>query len=491
MGKRVYAAIDLKSFYASVECADRHLNPLTTNLVVADLSRTEKTICLAVSPSLKAYGIGGRARLFEVLQKIEDVNRRRLLLHGAASFEGSSTDADVLSMHPEYQVKFLAARPRMARYLDVSTEIYKIYLKYFAPEDMHVYSVDEVFIDMTNYIKTYGMDAVALTRRLIAEVLAETGITATAGIGTNLYLSKVALDIEAKKIKPDREGVRIACLDEQEYRRRLWDHQPLTDFWRIGRGIRRRLDHLNINTMGDLARFSLQAEDELYRIFGRNAELLIDHAWGYEPCTMADIKAYRPSHRSLGSGQVLKEPYPADKARLVAGEMADALAMELTEKQLRALGVTLTVGYDAENLRNAGAGEFAGQVKNDFYGRPVPKHAHGSENFSIPTATRSALHEAVLRIFDRTVDPLLLIRRLNVTASEVISCDESSQRPVQMNFFEAGTADREKSEREQALQEVAASLRERFGTNVLFFAADLEDGATALDRGRQIGGHRA
>lgn len=489
MQNRIYVAIDLKSFYASVECADRHLNPLTTNLVVADTDRTEKTICLAVSPALKAYGIGGRARLFEVLQKIDDVNRRRLLTAGLAAFRGSSCDAAALASHPEMQVKFLAARPRMARYLEVSTEIYKIYLQYFAPEDMHVYSVDEVFIDITDYIKTYGLRPKALTRRLIAEVLEKTGITATAGIGTNLYLAKVALDIEAKKIQPDADGVRIALLDEIQYRRRLWDHRPLRDFWRIGGGISAKLRQFGIDTMGDLARCSLQAEDALYRQFGKNAELLIDHAWGYEPCTMADIKAYRPANRSLGSGQVLKKPYPAPQARLVAGEMADALALELTEKKLLASEITLTVSYDAENLRHAA--DYAGEVKEDFYGRPVPKHAHGSEKFPLPAAGRSTLHEAVMRIFDRTVDPRLLIRRLTVTAGSIKDADDDSAHRQQLNFFSAPDLSQQHDGREQALQETAAALRKRFGKNVLFFAADLEEGATTLERGSQIGGHLA
>lgn len=495
MSERFYTAIDLKSFYASVECADRGLDPLTTNLVVADTSRTEKTICLAVSPSLKEHGIPGRARLFEVNEKVEDANRRRLRESGRQEFEGASVDAAQLRQNPGLRLDFLAAPPRMARYLEVSAEIYKIYLQYFAAEDMHVYSIDEVFIDLTNYLTTYGLDPEALTRKLILEVLSETGITATAGIGTNLYLCKVALDIEAKKIPPDANGVRIASLDEAGYRRELWTHAPITDFWRVGRGIAARLDRIGVATMGDLARCSLKAEDQLYQIFGKNAELLIDHAWGYEPCTMADIKSYRPANHSLSSGQVLQEPYPADKARLVAGEMAAELAMDLTEKQLVTDQIVLTVGYDAENLRDpARAAGYAGPVKTDFYGRQVPRHAHGSQRLPAPGSGRSAIRDAVWQVFDRTVDPELLIRRITVAALNVVSRSVQEAAPRQLNFFTdmAGSAaEQETARREQALQEAAASLRQRYGKNVLFQAADLQEGATALQRNRQIGGHRA
>lgn len=492
MSKRTYIAIDLKSFYASVECADRHLNPLTTNLVVADTSRTEKTICLAVSPALKAYGIGGRARLFEVLQKVKDLNRQRLA-RLPAGFQGASPDALQLSAHADWAVKFIAARPRMARYLDVSAEIYGIYLQYFAPEDMHVYSIDEVFIDITNYLRTYQRRPEELARHLIEEILERTGITATAGIGTNLYLCKVALDIEAKKTLPDENGVRIAALDEPAYRRQLWTHRPLTDFWRIGRGIASRLHRLGVETMGDLARTSLNAEDQIYWMFGKNAELLIDHAWGYEPCTMADIKSYRPAHHSLSTGQVLHRPYESTAARLVAGEMADELAMELTEKQLVTDQVILTVSYDAGNLRDPDiARAYTGPVHSDFYGRTVPKHAHGSENLSSLTASRSLIREALLRIFDRVVDPMLLVRRITVCAGQIT--DRRSPSAHQLSFL---TSDSQKDEqlcradREQKIQAAAADLRGRFGRNVLFHAVDLAEGATAIQRNQQIGGHRA
>lgn len=493
--ERTYVAIDLKSFYASVACVELGRDPLTTNLVVADESRTEKTICLAVSPSLKQYGVPGRARLFEVHEIVDDVNRRRLRMSGRTALAGGSTDDRELRSHPELAVEFIAAPPQMARYLEVSADIYKVYLQYFAPEDMHVYSVDEVFIDITDYLETYRLGPEALVRKLILEVLEKTGVTATAGIGTNLYLCKVALDVEAKKIPPDENGVRIASLDEMSYRRQLWTHRPLTDFWRIGRGTAGRLDRLGVETMGDLARASLQAEDQLYRLFGRNAELLIDHAWGYEPCTMADIKAYRPANHSISSGQVLQRPYPYDQARLVAGEMADELAMDLTEKQLVTDQVVLTVGYDAENLRDpARAHRYEGPVKNDYYGRPVPKHAHGSEKLPVPTAGRTAIHDAVLRIFDRAVDPDLLVRRLTVAAGRVLSRKEAEEAPRQMDFFSDGGAEgqgQQRDRRDQALQEAAAVLRERYGKGVLFHACDLQEGATALERNRQIGGHRA
>ena len=494
MPERIYAAIDLKSFYASVECADQGLDPLAANLVVADAARTEKTICLAVSPSLKALGVPGRPRLFEVYERLEDVNRKRLRESGRTEFAGKSDNAGELRLHPELECSFIIAVPRMARYLEVSTEIYKIYLKYFAPEDMHVYSIDEVFIDLTNYLRTYGLSPEALTRQLIREVLSATGITATAGIGSNLYLCKVALDIEAKKMPADEYGVRIAQLDEQSYRRQLWDHRPITDFWRVGRGIASRLDRLGVETMGDLARCSVQAEKQLYEQFGRNAELLIDHAWGYEPCTMADIKAYRPANRSLGSGQVLQRPYTAEEARVVAGEMADEVVAALTEKDLVTDQLVLTVSYDAQNLLDPDrAARYSGPVKKDYYGRPVPKHAHGSENLTRPGSARSAVRGAVLRIYDRVINPDLLVRRLTVAANHTRRREEVDAAPRQLNFFEdsAMLEEQETERKEQALQKAAAALRERYGSGVLFHASDLQECATGLERSRQIGGHRA
>lgn len=422
MKKRTYLAVDLKSFYASVECIERGLDPLTTNLVVADLSRTEKTICLAVSPSLKAYGVSGRARLFEVVQRVKEVNAQRQSRAPGRKLTGASYDAPALAASPKLAVDYIVAPPRMALYMERSTQIYNVYLKYIAPEDLHVYSIDEVMMDVTSYLPLYGLTARELAMRMILDVLRTTGITATAGIGTNLYLCKIAMDIEAKHIPPDKNGVRIAELDEMSYRRSLWSHRPLTDFWRVGRGYAKKLEAHGLYTMGDIARCSLGGpndfhnEELLYKLFGINAELLIDHAWGYEPATIADIKAYRPESSSIGSGQVLQSAYSFEKARLVVHEMADMLALDLVDKDLMTDQIVLTVGYDIDNLKGA----YRGEVTADRYGRAVPKHAHGTENIGEYTSSTKRMVQAALSLYDRIVDKRLLVRRMYLAANRVV-----------------------------------------------------------------------
>ena len=457
MKARTYIAIDLKSFYASVECVERGLDPLTTNLVVADASRTEKTICLAVSPSLKAYGIGGRPRLFEVVEMVSRINRTR-----------------------RPPLEYIVATPRMAKYMEVSSRIYTVYLKYVAPEDIHVYSIDEVFIDATDYLVTYSCSAHDLAMRMVRDVLATTGITATAGIGTNLYLAKVAMDIVAKHTEPDGDGVRIAELDELSYRRLLWSHKPLTDFWRVGRGIAAKLEAAGIATMGDLARRSLEPAWEawLYKVFGINAELLIDHAWGWEPCTMAHIKAYRPMTNSLSSGQVLSEPYTFAKARVVIGEMTDSLVMDLVAKRLVTDQMVLDIGY--ERARDGYRGE---QVK-DWYGRTVPKPAHGSVNLGRRTSSTRLVSEAVLGLFDRIADKSLPVRRLTVTAANVTA---ESREGEQLELFgESFDTDKERRQQEAILE-----IRRKYGRNAILKGMNFEEGATAIERNKQIGGHKA
>ena len=494
--ERTYLAIDLKSFYASVECVERGFDPLTTNLVVADASRTEKTICLAVTPSLKQYGIGGRARLFEVVQRVRQVNNERRKLAPYWQFTGESADDNQLKANPELAVTYHVAPPRMAYYIDYSARIFSIYMKYVAPEDIHVYSVDEVFIDATNYLKLYKITAHELARRMIGHVLRETGITATAGIGPNLYLCKVAMDIVAKHIPADKDGVRIAELDEMSYRRQLWNHRPLTDFWRVGRGIARKLEACGMMTMGDVARCSLQKEGLLYKLFGVNAELLIDHAWGWEPCTMEAIKTYRPRSNSFSSGQVLSEPYPFEKARIVMREMADAMALKLVSLRLVAHQVGIFINYDSASLKQ---GSFGGDIVSDYYGRPAPKPAHGSVLLPHPTSSARIITEAAMAIFDQKVDPRLLVRRLTITVNQVV--DEKTVATVpaeQLNMFtdyEAVTRQREIEQtalsKERRMQEAVLSIKRKFSKNAIFKGMDLEDGATARDRNAQIGGHKA
>ena len=483
---RTYLAIDLKSFYASVECVERGLDPLTANLVVADESRTEKTICLAVSPSLKQYGIPGRARLFEVVQRVGELNRGR----------------DEAS-----KITYVTASPRMALYMEYSTRIYNIYLQFVSEEDIHVYSVDEVFIDITDYLSLYETDAVRMAREMIRAVLQKTGITATAGIGSNLYLSKIAMDIVAKHIPADENGVRIAQLDEKSYRQLLWDHRPLTDFWRVGGGIARKLEANGMYTMGDVARCSIgsaqdyQNEDLLYKLFGVNAELLIDHAWGWEPCTIAQIKAYRPESKSLSNGQVLTQPYPFDKARLVVWEMTDALALNLVDKDLVADQLILTIGYDIENLTNEERRKaYQGEVHIDRYGRSVPKPAHGSISLKEHTSSSRQFLDAAMELFDRIVDPTLLVRRMYVVANNVKRRDAAKAADtafVQMDLFsDYGLGDTKQEdeaarEKERRLQEAMLSIKKKYGKNAILKGANLQEGATAMERNRQIGGHKA
>ncbi|MCQ2227128.1 MAG: DNA methylase [Bacteroidales bacterium] len=498
---RTYIAIDLKSFYASVECVERGLDPLTTNLVVADVSRTEKTICLAVSPSLKSYGISGRARLFEVVQRLRDVNaERRRNTPGFKLLGKSSSDVE-LKKHPDWEIDYIAAVPRMAYYIEYSTRIYSIYLKYVSEEDIFAYSIDEVFIDATDYLKRNGMTAHEMAMKMIRHVLAETGITATAGIGTNLYLSKIAMDIVAKHIAADSDGVRIAELDEMTYRQKLWNHRPLTSFWRVGGGIARKLASYGIDTMGKIARCSIEHEELLYKLFGVNAELLIDHAWGWEPCTMEMVKAYRPETNSISSGQVLTEPYTCAKARIVAREMADALALDLVDKNVVCDQLVLTIGYDVESLSNpAIAALYDGPITVDHYGRRIPKHAHGSSRLGRQTSSSRLIVDAVMAIFDKTVNENLLVRRLNLTANNVIPAHKVERRngPVQLDLFtDYETLERQRLEEEQffekehRMQKALLSIKKKYGKNAILKGTSYEDGATAMERNRQIGGHKA
>ena len=501
MKEKQYIAIDLKSFYASVECLQRGLDPLSTNLVVADPSRTEKTICLAVTPSLKSFGVSGRARLFEVVERVRQINSERKAASPGRRLTGSSWDYTALSKNPSLAVDYIVAPPQMALYMHTSTAIYQIYLKYVAPEDIHVYSIDEVFIDATPYLKTYGLTAREFAQKLILEVLQTYGVTATAGIGTNLYLCKIAMDIVAKHIPADKYGVRIAELDEMRYRRELWDHRPLTDFWRVGRGYARKLEQHGLFTMGDIARQSLQNEDLLYKLFGINAELLIDHAWGYEPCTIADIKSYRPESNSLSSGQVLHCPYSAEKAKLVIREMADLLALDLVDKGLVTDQIVLTIGYDIENLKDARirAG-YQGRIKTDYYGRKVPEHAHGTANLGRMTNSSRLIVTAMMELFDRITDPELLVRRITLCAARVGDESLMFQKPAfeQLDLFTDYTAEDRRREEENAMldrerrcQQAVLSIRKRFGKNAILRGMNLEEGATTMDRNRQIGGHRA
>ena len=491
----VYLAIDLKSFYASVECVERGLDPLDTHLVVADEKRTEKTICLAVTPALKAYGIPGRVRLFEVMQKAEMINRERLRKNGYHAFSGASASAKALETDASLQLQYLVAPPQMAHYIQISTQIYQIYLRYVAPEDIHVYSIDEVFIDISSYLKMYHCTPRALAERMIKAVLRETGITATVGIGSNLYLAKVAMDIVAKHMPADQDGVRIAQLDEISYRKQLWDHQPLTDFWRIGNGYQKKLSDSYLYTMGDIARCSLQNEDKLYRLFGVNAELLIDHAWGWEPCTIADIKAYRPENHSISQGQVLSCPYSRSKARLIVKEMTDQLVLDLVEKGLAADQVTLTVGYDGASVPD----DYHGILQKDRYGKKIPKQAHGSRKLEYTTDSFQEILKAVLELFDQIMDEKLMVRRMYVVANHVIPAAEvPEERPVQLNLFEDATAIQQAQEhrkmaleREHRLQKTLLAIKGRYGKNAILKGMNFQEGATARERNGQVGGHRA
>ncbi len=500
---RIYIAIDLKSFYASVECRERGLDPMTTNLVVADLSRTEKTICLAVSPSLKTWGIPGRPRLFEVVQKVREANNLRRNKAPGRAFSGKSYHYPDLVNNPALELDYIVAPPRMALYMEYSTRIYDIYLRYIAPEDMHIYSVDEVFIDATPYLKTYNMTPRELATTMIREVLKETGITATVGIGTNMYLCKIAMDIVAKRAKADRDGVRIAELDEMSYRRLLWDHKPITDFWRVGRGYAKKLEANGLYTMGDVARCSIGKDDEyynedlLYNLFGINAELLIDHAWGWEPCTIAEIKAYRPMVNSISSGQVLQCPYDFIKARIVTQEMTDLMSLDLVEKGLVTDQMVLTIGYDIENLTDPERRRrYKGEVTIDRYGRKIPKHAHGTINLDFPTASTGMMMQAVMELYDRIVDRNLLVRRITVVANRVVSEKKAQKKEeyVQMNLFTDYEAEQKKAEalkKEKDIQNALLDIKKRYGKNAVLKGMNLQEGATAKDRNAQIGGHKA
>lgn len=499
MPEKTYIAIDLKSFYASQECIERELDPLTTNLVVADMSRTEKTICLAVTPALKALGVPGRARMFEAQQKIKEANARRLQSAPGRKFTGKSCDAKELQENPSLEIDFIIAPPRMAHYMECSAKIYEVYLKYVAPEDIHVYSIDEVFMDATAYLHTSGLTAEQFTRKLIHDVLKTTGITATAGIGTNLFLCKVAMDIVAKHIEADQYGVRIAALDEMSFRQKLWNHRPLTDFWRVGHGYAKKLESHGMFTMGDVARCSVTktGEDLLFKLFGVNAELLIDHAWGVEPCTIADIKAYRPSSNSISSGQVLHSAYTYEKARLIVREMTDLLVYDLVEKRLVTDQILLTIGYDRENLSNPeiSAG-YNGPVTTDHYGRSVPKHAHGTANLKHPTSSTMLIMEAMMDLYQRIVDPNLLVRRVNVTAARVVPETSVQREEVleQLDFFTDYEAEARKAEelaREKRRQQAVLSIRKKYGKNAILKGMNYEEGATTIDRNNQIGGHKA
>ena len=484
--ERTYLAIDLKSFYASVECVERGLDPLRTHLVVADPTRTEKTICLAVSPSLKAYGIPGRARLFEVVQAVARINEERRRRVRGGRLRGSSTDAVALQEDPALKLDYVVAPPRMAHYIQTSARIYSIYLRHIAPEDIHVYSVDEVFIDATEYLRMYNLSAHDLAMKLVREVLAETGVTATAGIGPNLYLAKIAMDIEAKHAAADKDGVRIAALDEMTYRRKYWSYVPLTDFWRVGRGTVSRLERLGLRTMGDIARCSVGKTWErlnpelLYKTFGVNAELLIDHAWGWENCTMTDIKAYRPAGSSLSSGQVLKEPYTFSKARIVIKEMTDSLVMDLLEKKLVTDQMVISIGYDT-----AVPDGYGGAMSTDYYGRQTPKPAHGSINLGGHTASLRRISDAVTALYDRIADPRLLIRRMYVVANHVIPENEADG--IQLSLFD----EEPDTGKEKKAQEAILAIRRKYGKNAILKGLDFEDGATTIERNTQIGGHKA
>lgn len=495
MQERVYAAIDLKSFYASVECVQRGLDPMKVNLLVADPSRTEKTICLAVSPSLKSYGISGRARLFEALEQVKLANALRREKAPGRQFSGASWDADALARDPSLAIDFITAPPRMKLYMDQSAAVYQVYLKYVAPEHMHVYSVDEVFLELTPYLRASGMSEEAFVRRILRDVLETTGLTATAGIGTNLYLCKIAMDIVAKHAKPDAYGARLARLDERQYRCLLWEHTPLTDFWRVGRGYAERLERLGLYTMGDVARCSIgddgefYNEDLLYRTFGIQAQLLIDHAWGWEPCTMADIKAYRPATNSLSSGQVLTCPYSWEKARLITQEMADLLALDLVEKGIVTDKLVLTVGYDAENLKDpAKARSYRGEVVMDAYGRKLPKPSHGTENLPFPTSSGRRITQAMLALYDRVTNPDFLVRRITLTAEHILLRQE--EQTQQLSLFCGGEAQQEQLARERRQQQTVLQLKRRFGKNAILKGINFLEGATARSRNKQVGGHK-
>ena len=482
MSQKTYIAIDLKSFYASVECVERDLDPLTTNLVVADLSRTEKTICLAVSPALKSYGLSGRARLYEVVEKVREINATRKKAAGG-KFTKKSADDTELRKNPKLELDYIVATPRMAYYMRYSARIYNIYLGFVAPEDIFAYSIDEVFIDATSYLAMYHTTAAELTRKIIKEVYDKTGITATAGIGANMYLAKVAMDIVAKHMEPDENGARVAELDEISYREKLWSHTPLTDFWRVGKGYAKRLEAVGLKTMGDIALCSEKDEDYLYKMFGVSAEFLIDHAWGYEPCEIKDVKNYFPASNSFSSGQVLKEPYDFKKARIVADEMADETALMLLAKKLTTDQIVLTVGYDKISLNN-----YHGETTKDFYGREIPKHAHGTFNLGTQTASSKMIRDAVTTLFDKLVNKDLYVRRITIDVNHVLP-ETAAEKPRQLNFF-SNIPEQKELEKEKRVSKAIVKIKERYGKNAILKGINFEEGATGRERHGQIGGHR-
>ena len=492
---KIYACIDLKSFYASVECRERGLDPMTTNLVVADSSRTEKTICLAVSPSLKSFGLPGRARLFEVQQKLKQVNaERKRKING--KFKGKSFDGEELRTDKYLEVDYIAAPPRMKLYIEYSSRIYNVYLKYVSSEDIYVYSIDEVFIDITNYLNIYKMSPSELVTKMIMDVYNQTGITATAGIGTNMYLSKVAMDIVAKHVEGDENGVRIGSLNEESYKRLLWNHRPLTDFWRVGKGYAKKLERYRMYTMGDVARCSINNEDLLYKLFGVNAELLIDHAWGVEPVTMKDIKNYKPSINSMSSGQVLHCPYGYEKTKLIVKEMTDLLVLDLVDKNKVCDQIVLTIGYDIDNLTDPKISEiYDGEVTVDYYGRVVPKHAHGSINFDCQTSSTEIIMKGVLDLFERIIDKRLLVRRINLVFSRLVDKDKATNTKVlkQLDLFseESNVENAIDFEEEEKIQSTILNIKKKYGKNAILKGMNLEDGGTTIERNNQIGGHRA
>ncbi len=488
---KIYIAIDLKSFYASVECQERGLNPLTTNLVVADSTRTEKTICLAVSPSLKQYGIPGRARLYQVVQKVKEINSQRKFNAPNHTFTCSSYDDIAIKHNPDLELDYIVAPPRMSYYMQYSTKIINIYLKWFSIEDVYVYSIDEVFIDISKYLQTYNCTPRELATKVIKEVLKETGITATCGIGTNIYLAKIAMDIVAKHTKPDKYGVRIAGLDEIAYRKYLWNHKPLTDFWRIGKGISHKLEKNGIYTMGDIARQSIKDEEKIYKLFGINAELLIDHSWGYEPCTIDSIKSYKPVTNSLSSGQVLKEPYNYDQTKLIIKEMAELLSLDLVKKNLITSKLVLEIGYDVCNLKN----NYKGEIKLDFYGRKVPKHAHGTINIDHKTSSTKIIIDKFVELYDSIINRELLTRRITLTACDLVNEDDYKNILVyeQMNMFidyNLLAKQRKKEREEKSLQKAVLDIKSKYGKNAVLKGMNFVSSGTTIERNEQIGGHK-
>ena len=492
---KIYVAIDLKSFYASVECKERGLDPITTNLVVADSSRTEKTICLAISPALKSYGIPGRARLFEVVQKVKEINVYRKRKATNRTFTGSSYSDIELKKNKNLELSYIIAPPRMAYYMKYSSKIYNIYLKYFSSDDIYVYSIDEVFIDVTHYLKTYNMGAKELVTKVIQDVYQTTGITATAGIGTNLYLCKIAMDIVAKHVNPDKNGVRIAGLDEMTYRKLLWSHRPLTDFWRVGKGYAKRLEEHGMYTMGDVAKMSVKNEELLYKLFGVNAELLIDHAWGWENVTIESIKAYRPATNSICSGQVLHCPYNYENTKLIVKEMTELLALDLVEKGLVTNQIVLEIGYDVDNLKNqAISSQYNGEITTDKYGRKVPKHAHGTINIDHQTSSSKVLTEHIIKLYEQIINKQLLVRRINITVNNVVNENMvKNSNYEQINLFvdyKEVSKKREKEEAEKEIQKAMINIKSKYGKNAIIKGMNLQKEGTTIERNGQIGGHK-